>query len=436
MAQSVKAKRINKVNLATPLQEELDGKIERTEVESSFRKSTQLISLDDLLPEVKDKINAWGAPAGSSYSDTELRNRIIAVENGKADKTTTFNKTTDKVGRSLLDATLGPQVDNLNSQAVSHETRISAIEAIVPNKYAVRSNSVLIAETDLTIGLKDKINTALAHAQSSLPTGGSGGAVDASDPEIVGIKTSINNLITSKADKSQLAGYRSGSVSITQADFDSSLQGFISGTNSSLTALAGKADRTELVAGYRNKTVLLDENQLTNELRNKIDAGYDNAVNTSSYVDSAVTAAANTIKSEIITQELGNKYNRDLLPLVKQIEIIDLYGISDDQYTFAHMIGWLAASYRRNADPITQAVLDSALQTKINQIATVQTQANTSTSNVTSLQTDVTDLKTLTSGLNYRGSSYSLQRVITDIASRLAVIESKLTPAVTPPPVV
>lgn len=405
-----KVKKVRKINLDDTLKSEIEGKINSADVESGYRKSSMLIKLDDLDPAVVNKINSWGAPAGSSYDDTELRNRIIKVEAGKADTTIVFDKTIDKVGKSLLDSVLGPLIDKLTVDDADHENRIKAVELIVPNKKDVRYINVKITELDLDPDLKEKLDKAVSFAQTTLPSGGSSGV------DLTNLTMDVNNLKATKAEKTDLANYRLTSGKIVESDLDSNLQIIIDDAKATTANQANKAD-VSMLASYRNKTTAIAESDLETVLQTKIEAGYNNAANTTAYVDSAVISAANNIKSEIVGAELGDKYDRDIFPLVLQRKVVAFYSITDDKYTFIHLIGWLSQNYRANDVLITNTDLDATLQSDI---------ANAK-ANVSTIQGDVSALKTAVNSITFDSAVANLQTTITAIESKLSTMQSDLT---------
>lgn len=334
------------------LDDELIREIEGKAPIGNTRLKDESITLDDLAPEVRNKIQSWGAPAGSSYDDTGIRNRILNIENDHISKNDAFNKTTDKVSINLLDNDLTDCVNKITN----NENRIKAIEDNYPNKDDVRYKNVPIERTDLSKNLSDIINVCYSYYQSIVPSGNN--TLTATD--IATISAAINTLMTSKADKNEVAKCRKLDIPITINDFNSQLQGVINNAQNVINNFDNKVESTELTK-YRLKKDLIDENDLSVTVSQKIDKGYNFANNVDDSIRMAVSTEGSNIRAEVQTADLGNRYDQVPFPMVIQRQILaSAFSGFTDSYTFADMVYWL---YSRTIGNVYS--LNDALQSEI-----------------------------------------------------------------------
>ena len=95
-------KLIEKHMLAEALRLELDNKIDS----DIARSKNDLITMDDLDPELREKLTNSFDRNATPYNDTAIRNDIIALEKDKIDAADAFNKYSDLVSFDMLDDNL------------------------------------------------------------------------------------------------------------------------------------------------------------------------------------------------------------------------------------------------------------------------------------------------------------------------------------------
>ena len=213
---------IKKHMLDNQLREEIDSMAKTEDV----RAKADAITLDDLDPDVRTRIlNNPVSP--NAYDDTDLRNRVITLENVKMDAANAFNKNTDVVTRDMLNADLQQVTDA--ARAVNNKIDASIVE----NGY--RQLSVPIAETDMSEEFRDKFTAMIQKVNNvSLDSANVTGIAD----EIARLQRDIvslsqNVLTVSVAN----ASYRLKNEPISINELTSDIQETINGIASPLAGL-------------------------------------------------------------------------------------------------------------------------------------------------------------------------------------------------------
>jgi hypothetical protein len=254
------------------------------------------IKMDDLSSDIVNKINAWGAPAGSSYNDTELRNRIIALENNQIPKANVFNKTSNVVTKDLLDGALKGIVDlipQLNS-------KIQNLESGKLDKSQIHAEKIQI--NHLADDVVDKINAAYAYYLSSLPSGDVGNISSTAD-----ILNAIKTLKNTKADKSEIAGFRRKSEKILVSDMEASAATVINRAANLQQEVQNKADRAAL-NDYRKKTDKIGTGDFAPDVANVIQRSKEFIQDFNSAIDSSVMNKVEVARRKLAEDEIGIKY--------------------------------------------------------------------------------------------------------------------------------
>ena len=278
---------------ANLFEEELAGYINNLK---NARFKGDKIKMDDLSPDIVNKINAWGAPAGSSYNDSELRNRIVALENNQIPRANIFNKASNVVTKDLLDSTLKSVVDlvpNLSS-------RIQSLENGKLDKSQLHAEKIQI--NHLADDVADKINAAYAYYLSSLPSGDVGNISSTAD-----ILNAIKTLRSIKADKSEITGFRRKDEKILVSDMESSAATAINAAINIQQEVQKKADRATL-NDYRRKSDKISTGDFTPDVANVIQKSKEFMQDFNAAIDSSVNSKLDSVRRKLTNDEIGNKY--------------------------------------------------------------------------------------------------------------------------------
>ena len=247
---------IKKHMLDNQLREEIDSMAKTEDV----RAKADAITLDDLDPDVRTRIlNNPVSP--NAYDDTDLRNRVITLENVKMDAANAFNKNTDVVTRDMLNADLQQVTDA--ARAVNNKIDASIVE----NGY--RQLSVPIAETDMSEEFRDKFTAMIQKVNNvSLDSANVTGIAD----EIARLQRDIvslsqNVLTVSVAN----ASYRLKNEPISINELTSDIQETINGIASLNEALQNKANTTYVDGHFRRTDVAITKDDLDTNLKSDID---------------------------------------------------------------------------------------------------------------------------------------------------------------------
>lgn len=267
---------------------------------ANARNKNDKIRMDDLSTDVRNKINSWGAPAGSSYNDEELRNRILAVENSFISKDKAFDKTIDKIGTGLLDSTLTTTIDNISSI----DTRVSTLETGKADDSVVRKKSVKIEREDIAKDIIDKIDASYGYYQSVIPSGGMSTITD-----IGAIATAVNDLKEEKLGKLEAEqNYRKKDVKITLGDLDTQLSQAANNAIEMNTKLNEKADKNTL-ANYRKTSDKIVQDDLSPEVANIVQRTGEMIADVDDAIATAIEGKLDNVRKELSAEDIGYKYN-------------------------------------------------------------------------------------------------------------------------------
>jgi hypothetical protein len=219
------------------------NKIKKRDLDESLvleiNSKLSIITEDDLSPELRKKISSGGSGSGgSSYDDTNLRNRTIVLEKNKVDKSELnnyFNKNTDKVNLSMLDSNLRPVFD-------------SSLSAMLEMLNAYRRKNDKIQESDLSTTVQAKLNDK-----------GNSGPTDLSP--IVQHLSSVDDKIATNTFNIETV---TKNVSKLTSDIDSKING------SKQEILENNSILKQLVENARQKNVSIKKDDLDFELNSII----------------------------------------------------------------------------------------------------------------------------------------------------------------------
>lgn len=263
------------------------------------RNKNDKIKMDDLAADVRNKINAWGAPAGSSYDDTELRNRIAAVEENALPKSKVFNTDENKVGAVLLDDNLKHLVDQIPVLSA----KITTLETEKANADAVRNNAAKIQIEDLSDDVKGKIDASFAYYQSVIPSGGMSTITD-----IGAVSAAVSDLTQNKIGKSEAEQiYRKKSVPISLSDLDSQMT---QAANNAL-ALDEKLDlkaSKDTLKNYRKTEDKIAIEDLASDVANTVQRTKEMITDVDDAITTAVEAKLDSVRKKLSEDEIGHKY--------------------------------------------------------------------------------------------------------------------------------
>jgi predicted nucleic acid-binding Zn-ribbon protein len=306
-----------------------------------IRKKDEKINLNDLDPGIVTVLTNIN-PGNNAYNDSELRNRIIKLENGKVTAGDVFVKGVDKVKPENL--------NGLTKQAYDWANEVPSIKTGKADKSYVdtnfRNNAVPIIQGDFDPILFKKIN----DMQSELNTiKANFDAKNTLVSQLSTINTNISNLSTNKADLSYAENtYRKKSAQISLADTDASIQTPISKINSVLGQINSMASADDLAKNYRKTAVPIKMTDLDAGLQANINQAQKAATDFNSAAGAVFDSKFNsTGKSWIFgaygEPKLGTNKMNGLTPYAFALEVTNFCGTtgSSGAFTFASALSLL-----------------------------------------------------------------------------------------------
>ena len=262
----------------------------------NVRTKDEKIKMDDLSPNIINRINSWGAPAGSSYNDSELRSRISTLESNQIKKDYVFNKQTNKVTFELLDGNLSGLINSIPSLV----NRINSLEQNKLNSADLHREKIQIEH--LADDVKHKIDAAYSHYLASLPSGDMSGLSSAAD-----LIEAVKSLRTTKADKTELANYRRTDAKIGVSDMETQAAKAINNIVSISNVIDSKADKVTLNE-YRRKAEKIRQQDLAPDVENVIQRSKEMIQDVNRAIDIAVENRMDSIRGNLAKIELGDRY--------------------------------------------------------------------------------------------------------------------------------
>lgn len=420
-----KAFEVGEAVLSKELLNKIDGKLDKSEAISDFRKKSEEITEDDLSPALRQQIQSGGSGNGPivdengnyvAYDDTALRGRIVALENGKMDKAdmTSYYKK-DEI---IHEANISPDYKNSVTQQINAvDSKVIDLETGKADKSELtlfRKKSEKISEIDLSQTLYDRI---LAGG------GGSTGGVS-----LETVQTMIGNLDAKKADRAQLDLVRKIADPIKMTDVDSTLKDALDKAIIAAAGLTNKADKSELTL-YRRK----DNPIVLEDMDSNLSSQLSIALNAANDIEAFVVEYLSGAKNEII-QDITNAYGQqEQLDFPFQWEITMYhYPGNEGHYTVFWALNILYREIKsvigREADGGGPAVagrlpaLEGRVTVNETDIAELKKKMSSSESGslslrlrVSALESDVEDLQDELTTAN---------RKIADLESKVATLES------------
>lgn len=388
-----KAFEVSESVLGKELLNKINGKLDKSEAVSDFRRKSEEITEDDLAPALRLQIQSGGGSGGPvvdengnyvAYDDTALRSRIVALESRKVDKSDMTNYY--KKDEIIHEANISPDYKNSVTQQISAvDSKVNTLETEKADKtelVAYRKKTEKISEIDLSQTLYDRI---LA--------GGGGGSTGGVSLETV--QTMIGNLDAKKADKAQLDLVRKIADPIKMTDVDAALKDALDKAVIASAGLTNKADKSELTL-YRRKDAPIVLSDMDSSLSSQLSI----ALNAANDIEAFVVEYLSGAKNEII-EDITNAYGQqDQLDFPFQWEItMHHYPGNEGHYTVFWALNILYRELKsvigRAADGGGPAVagrlpaVESRLTTAEGEISTLKTRLNTSDSNSNALKTRV-----------------------------------------------
>jgi hypothetical protein len=269
------------------------------------------------------------------YNDTELRNRIIGLEDNQIPKAHVFNKDIDLVSESLLDSSLRDKINQIKD----NKNDIEYLKGKAVDEDQLRHVTDKIEENDLSDSLISKIDRSYAYYQSVIPDGES---VMIDDPAAIMII--LGNLQNSKADRAALSEYRRKDVPISINDFTNVIAENIQKIPELESALQDKANTSDLF-NYRDKNTKIYASDIDTEVMNKINEAVDFANNTDEAISTAVRAESENTISKVVNETIGNRYG--ILPMEYQRQVLALTSAAgdtspeSDSYVLTTLLYWM-----------------------------------------------------------------------------------------------
>lgn len=400
------------------LQQEITDKAQANEV----RRKDVLINMDDLDENIRTKLNNSVIGSGA-YVDTELRNRIVVLENNQIAKANVFDKTKDHVNRDLLSPELQQAYD-----------KVADVDGKSTKEYVdvtFRRKDVPIAEDQMDQNFQDKFTGMVQKVNSMSIIASDAGNIN---EKLVTLQNTVNSLSSSKLDKTVAErDYYQKSTPIPISALENSAKTSLEKIPTIETTLNSKANTTYVDNNFRRKDVSITFDDLNADLAHDIELCKTSATNLEAsakiviedyYQGTILPNLVNTYGSTGCLDESSKTFSQ--LSTSEKIDAL-LYYLYP--YTFAES----AAAYIGTKDlPSTDSRAGKTTFTGIfnylyNLINSNKTSLNNSisanTNNISSLQSKVSSLETEVSSLKTQISS--LQSSISSLSSRVAVLEAK-----------
>ena len=265
-------KKITKEMFEDGLAASFDGMISETEADAKYMEKDKLMTMDNLAPEVRTKINnagtSTGGTGGVAYDDSELRSRMQAME------ILGFKKGVDKVGEADLEQGLLDYIHD--TTGADNTAEIAALQAGKADKTQLtnyRLNNVKLALTDLEIAVQNAI-------QYGSPA----------------LQAAINDIQTKM---------RSVNVAIGEADLDAALRAKISNA----FTMANNSRQKGVPLSITDFDAALTEK--LSEASGVSEAVFNSTIN--DIYDAYLDKATYTADFTNINDELGNRRKMDVL---------------------------------------------------------------------------------------------------------------------------
>lgn len=347
---AAKIEYVNERVLDPKLRSLIYGKLDKTEALNTFRRKDVPITFDDLDEYLRYKINSGGGTPGDGkgYDDTELRNRIIFLENNAALKAelASYLKKTDAIKESQLDSAFLERIQQIETNIRHQNDLIVGLNNTKANREELNNYRKSTAiEKIKRSELDQEIQQILSIAEN-------GGI----PPAILG---QIENLQRNKADRNELTNYRRIDNPITEDDLSANLKDALNNVLNVLDLLAGKADRSEL-NNYRLKSVKIAEGDIDAYLLDKINTAYNAAQSNEDVVRGIVNGLLAQFRNEMY-QYYGDK------TLLDQNFKDELSG---EDWTVPEALTFIYNTFRRADEPIsiTRGDLDPSLANELDEL--------------------------------------------------------------------
>lgn len=438
-----KAFEVGESVLSEELLNKIDGKLDKSEAESDYRRKSEDITEDDLAPALRQQIQSGGGGGGPivdengnyvAYDDTALRTRIVALETDKMDKSGMTNYY--KKDEIIHEANISPDYKNsVNQQINAVDSKVTNLETNKADKSELsgyRKKSEKISEIDLSQTLYDRI---LAGGG-----GGSGGGVS-----LETVQTMIGNLDSKKADKTQLDLVRKIADPIKMTDVDLSLKDALDKAVIAAAELPNKADKSELTLYRRN-----DDPIVLTDMDSELSSQLSIALNAANDIEAFVVEYMGGVVDEI-SENLNNTFGHQAqLDFPFQWEITTYhYPGNEGHYTVFWALNILYREIKsvigRAADgggpevvgrlPVLEGRVDateseiSSLKTRLSsaegEISSLKTRLSTAEGEITSLKTDLSNAESEISSLQTDLST--AQGEISDLQNDLSAAQTNIT---------
>jgi hypothetical protein len=299
----------------------------------NYRQKTDKVAQADLDLDLSGKIDSIPAP----YNDTQVKTDLAALQNNKADKTalSVFRKTADSIQETDLDSSV---IAKLNKPAYDDTLVIQEITNLDNDKLdkvdaanAYRKKSDVIKESDLDPAVALKLNLAAigyddsvlksrvstvesektdkTYAETTYLKKTDKIAESQLDPAFAGKVSTLQTQVANKADQSTVAGIQA------------SVTGLTSNVNTLQTAVASKADGSTVANLQSNvNTLQSDINKTANHLAT-VEVGLSNVESKlSQKADASDLANYRSIDSKITATDLDTAVNSTInkVPTMEQ----------------------------------------------------------------------------------------------------------------------
>ena len=387
-------KLIEKHMLAEALRLELDNKIDS----DIARSKNDLITMDDLDPELREKLTNSFDRNATPYNDTAIRNDIIALEKDKIDTADAFNKYSDLVSFDMLDDNLKTII--INAEVVGDK----ATQTYVDETF--RRLDTPIKLTDMEDNFQVKFNGMVDKVNILSDIADNAGDLD---QRISSLEQRADTLDTQKLSITRAQEeYWSKNEKIPISALESAAQTNINKIPSIETTLAGKAETSYLERSFRRKDVAILESDLDQELQDDINLAVTAANNIEAAVEDVITNYHDTVIMPAFRSEFGGTDvytgNINLLPETDQIDVYL-------NYLYPASFGNAIKAYT-GGNKIT---ITSACNYLYDYIVNARNSSGSLNSKISELENEVSNLQSKLS---------SAQSTISALSSRVAALES------------
>lgn len=355
------AKKIEKFMLSKELQDQIDQVSNLSQ-----------IHLDQLDPSLKTLLTNIGTASQGviSYDDSEIRNRVIALEKNSATKTGWFNKTSDKLAKSMLDEELSNLIIEMQDFSDALFTKLNKTDA--DSRYRLKEDKIQLS--DLSDEFSNNVRS-INNKVNALNTTFAGMQFVANDVE--NLKNIINDLPNTAITQSAAdLRYRKLDTKINLGDLGTDLQPHVRELVNNSQKLANVALKSDVDA-CRKKDTKIQLSDLEDSIITKINIVDQLSTNINTRITDLVANSFDTGFEKALVKTFVGEYTilnkqefQDYIQKVLTDNHTDI--ITDNRATFGQIFFAIYKELNKNNADLT--FLSNVLNGINSQLANIQTQ--------------------------------------------------------------